>query len=124
MRSGPYTARMTRVSPPELERELPGPQASTSVTFAPACRRCSAVQPPKAPAPMTVMRGLEEEAKKVLRLIRGSLRGIRQASSHRAGLLTFRSRQIAIRAARNGQGDGGVFFANCWTARMRALIVA
>src|SRR5207248_292656 len=52
--------------PPELERELPGPQASTSVTFAPACRRCSAVQPPNAPAPTTVMRGLEEHAIRVM----------------------------------------------------------
>src|ERR1043165_9428721 len=49
--------RMIRVSPPELERELPGPQASSRVTRAP--RRCSsrAVQPPKAPAPMTAMWG-------------------------------------------------------------------
>src|SRR6266566_470841 len=52
-------ARMTRVSPPELERVLPAPQASTSVTCAPRCSRCSAVQPPKAPAPTTTTRGLE-----------------------------------------------------------------
>src|SRR6185369_5808758 len=47
---------MTRVSPPELARALPGPHASTSVTRAP--RRCSssAVQPPKAPAPTTTTR--------------------------------------------------------------------
>src|SRR5712664_4244366 len=48
---------MTRVSPPELARELPGPQASTSVTRAPWRRRNSAVQPPNAPAPTTTMRG-------------------------------------------------------------------
>src|ERR1700716_4099248 len=48
---------MTRVSPPELARELPGPQASTSVTRAPWRRRNSAVQPPNAPAPTTAMCG-------------------------------------------------------------------
>src|SRR5258705_1596616 len=48
---------MTRVSPPELARELPGPQASTSVTRAPWRRRNSAVQPPNAPAPITAMCG-------------------------------------------------------------------
>src|SRR6266850_7910302 len=44
---------MTRVSPPELARELPGPQASSSVTRAPPRNRWSAVQPPNAPAPTT-----------------------------------------------------------------------
>src|SRR5438874_12806203 len=44
---------MTRVSPPELARELPGPQASTRVTRAPRRRRWGAVQPPNAPAPTT-----------------------------------------------------------------------
>src|SRR6266699_2325997 len=48
---------MTRVSPPELARELPGPQASTSVTRAPWRRRNSAVQPPNAPAPTTTTCG-------------------------------------------------------------------
>src|SRR5712691_622325 len=50
---------MTRVSPPELARALPGPQASTSVTRAPPPlrRRNSAVQPPNAPAPTTAMCG-------------------------------------------------------------------
>src|SRR6202521_804434 len=50
-------ARMTRVSPPELAREFPGPQASTSVTLAPPRRSISAVQPPKAPAPTTTTAG-------------------------------------------------------------------
>src|SRR3954467_9664295 len=47
---------MTRVSPPELARALPGPHASINVTREP--RRCSssAVQPPNAPAPMTATR--------------------------------------------------------------------
>src|SRR5213595_834303 len=54
MRPEPYVPRMMRVSPPELEREFPGPQASSSVTFAPFSRSCSAVQPPKAPAPTTI----------------------------------------------------------------------
>src|SRR5262249_43794876 len=54
MRSGPYVPRMTRVSPPELARELPGPHASTRVTFAPRRRRCRAVHPPNAPAPTTM----------------------------------------------------------------------
>src|SRR5882724_6780553 len=45
--------RMTRVSPPELARSLPAPQASTSVTRAPPRSRCRAVQPPNAPAPTT-----------------------------------------------------------------------
>ena len=44
---------MTRVSPPELAREFPGPQASRRVTRAPCRRSWSAVQPPKAPAPTT-----------------------------------------------------------------------
>src|ERR1700733_332255 len=51
--------RMIRVSPPEDAREFPGPQASSSVTRAPRSRRCSAVQPPKAPAPMTAMWGFD-----------------------------------------------------------------
>src|SRR2546425_8063668 len=42
-----------RVSPPELALEFPGPQASTSVTCAPRRNRCSALQPPNAPAPTT-----------------------------------------------------------------------
>ena len=49
---------MTRDSPPELEREFPGPHASSSVTFAPDRNRWSAVQPPKAPAPITATCGL------------------------------------------------------------------
>src|SRR5438477_7163206 len=50
-------ARMTRVSPPELAREFPGPQASMRVTRAPRRTSHSAVHPPKAPAPITAMRG-------------------------------------------------------------------
>src|SRR5437868_3229274 len=49
-------ARMTRVSPPELERVFPGPQASSSVTSAPDCSNCNAVHPPNAPAPTTTTR--------------------------------------------------------------------
>src|SRR6202521_217756 len=49
--------RITRVSSPELERELPGPQASTSVTRAPRRHSQSANQPPKAPAPTTATCG-------------------------------------------------------------------
>src|SRR2546422_881671 len=48
---------MIRVSPPELARELPGPQASISMTRAPRRTRCNAVQPPNAPAPTTAPRG-------------------------------------------------------------------
>src|SRR3954467_14320507 len=48
---------MIRVSPPELEREWPGPQASSRVTRAPRRRSSRAVQPPNAPAPMTTMGG-------------------------------------------------------------------
>src|SRR2546430_13405976 len=44
---------MTRVSPPELARELPGPHASTRVTRARRRSTWSAVQPPNAPAPTT-----------------------------------------------------------------------
>src|SRR5262245_60428280 len=47
---------MTRVSPPELARALPGPQASTSVTRAPRRRSSSAAHPPNAPAPTTTTR--------------------------------------------------------------------
>src|ERR1700720_871962 len=49
--------RMTRVSPPELERELPGPHASSNVTRAPRRQSQSASQPPKAPAPTTATCG-------------------------------------------------------------------
>src|SRR2546429_6943108 len=45
---------MMRVSPPELAREFPGPQASTRTTFAPLRKSSSAVHPPKAPAPTTI----------------------------------------------------------------------
>src|SRR5258708_5136 len=54
MPTGPYVARITRVSPPELAREFPGPQASSSVTLAPFRRSWSADQPPNAPAPTTI----------------------------------------------------------------------
>src|SRR5262245_12754240 len=47
---------MTRVSPPELAREFPGPQESSTTTFAPRRTRCKAVQPPNAPAPTTATR--------------------------------------------------------------------
>src|ERR1700746_1336351 len=60
---------MMRVSPPELARELPGPQASTSVTCAPIRRRWRAVQPPKAPAPTTTTLGFAEGA--AIRFIAG-----------------------------------------------------
>src|SRR6267154_5906611 len=52
-----------RVSPPELEREFPGPQETRSVTFAPLCCSCSADQPPNAPAPTTTSEGGGEPAK-------------------------------------------------------------
>src|SRR5712691_4321797 len=48
---------MTRVSPPELARELPGPQASTRVTRAPRRSSMRAVHPPNAPAPTTTTDG-------------------------------------------------------------------
>src|SRR5438270_8179704 len=51
-------ARMTRVSPPELERVFPGPHESRRVTSAPIVARWNAVQPPNAPAPMTATRSL------------------------------------------------------------------
>src|SRR3954447_13402163 len=50
---------MTRVSPPDDDREFPGPQASIRVTRAPCSSRCRAVHPPKAPAPTTAMCGLD-----------------------------------------------------------------
>src|SRR5262245_17346169 len=48
---------MTRVSPPDEARELPGPQVSTRVTRAPRRSRNSADHPPNAPAPTTTTRG-------------------------------------------------------------------
>src|SRR5579863_8035629 len=54
--------RITRVSPPELARELPGPQASSRVTRAPRRQSQSANQPPKAPAPTTATRGAPRPA--------------------------------------------------------------
>src|SRR5256885_10266909 len=53
---------MTRVSPPELAREFPGPHASSNVTFAPFFRSSRAVQPPNAPAPTTTIDFREELA--------------------------------------------------------------
>src|SRR5256885_3406707 len=53
---------MTRVSPPEEARELPGPQESRSTTRAPRRSRCRAVQPPNAPATTTATRGLGDAA--------------------------------------------------------------
>ena len=47
-------ADMVRVSPPELAREFPGPQASIRVTFTRLCASWSADQPPNAPAPTTI----------------------------------------------------------------------
>src|SRR5262245_49460420 len=55
----PYELRTPRVSSPDVERELPGPSMSTSVTLAPMRRRLSAVHPPQAPAPTTTMLELE-----------------------------------------------------------------
>lgn len=45
---------MVRVSPPELAREFPGPQASSKVTCMPLCASWSADHPPNAPAPTTI----------------------------------------------------------------------
>src|SRR5579864_6208961 len=44
---------MMRVSPPDDDRELPGPHASSSVTRAPRRNRYKADHPPNAPAPTT-----------------------------------------------------------------------
>ena len=53
----PYDVRTPRVSSPDVDRELPGPHVSMSVTRAPIFRRWYAVHPPNAPAPMTAMSG-------------------------------------------------------------------
>src|ERR1700691_3950439 len=45
--------RIMRVSPPELERACPGPQASHRSTDLPPRRRCNAVHAPNTPAPTT-----------------------------------------------------------------------
>src|ERR1700730_2712854 len=50
---------MIRVSPPEEDRELPGPQASIRVTRDRCRNRYKAVHPPKAPAPTTATCGFE-----------------------------------------------------------------
>src|SRR5277367_4391934 len=42
-----------RVSPPELDRLLPGPYISESITRRPVRRKWSAVQAPNTPAPTT-----------------------------------------------------------------------
>jgi len=49
-----------RVSPLEVPRGFPAPQASTSTTRAPRRARCQAVHPPKAPAPITAISGVLE----------------------------------------------------------------
>src|SRR6266540_2483836 len=51
--------RMIRDSPPELERLLPGPYASRSVTRRPARASQWAVHAPKHPAPTTTTRDWE-----------------------------------------------------------------
>src|SRR5262245_44660619 len=48
---------MTRVSPPERARELPGPHASTRVPRAPRRRSMIALKPPTQPAPTTAREG-------------------------------------------------------------------
>src|SRR5438132_409911 len=53
----PYEERTPRVSSPDVERALPGPYASTSVTFAPIFWRLRAVKLPQTPAPMTTISG-------------------------------------------------------------------
>src|SRR6185369_2146363 len=53
----PYDERTPRVSSPDVDRELPGPYASTSVTLAPRRRRFMAVKLPHPPAPMTTTSG-------------------------------------------------------------------
>src|SRR5262249_12614753 len=45
--------RMMRDSSPELDREWPGPYASSKITLFPRRARCSAVHAPKTPAPIT-----------------------------------------------------------------------
>src|SRR3954470_22578576 len=50
--------RMIRVSPPELARVFPGPNASRRVTSQPACTRRYAVHAPKHPAPTTTPDGI------------------------------------------------------------------
>src|SRR5579872_6074444 len=50
---------MIRVSPPEEDRALPGPQVSSRVTRARRRNRYRAVHPPKAPAPITTILGFE-----------------------------------------------------------------
>ena len=55
-------ARIVRVSPPELAREFPGPQASSRVTLAPFRKSCSADHPPNAPAPTTITEVRSEPA--------------------------------------------------------------
>src|SRR5688572_16740362 len=47
--------RVMRDSPPDDARAFAGPDASTSSTRWPACRRCHAVQAPKTPAPTTIV---------------------------------------------------------------------
>src|SRR5215212_9114428 len=87
---------MTRVSPPELERRLPGPHESTSVTSAPRESRFSAVQPPKAPAPTTTIRGLVDAPKSVSRCA---------ASGTAAAHLRNVRRETVIRSERHPRRD-------------------
>src|SRR5450631_3945841 len=49
----PYADRVMRDSPPELERLLPGPNASSSVTLSPAACSACAIHAPNTPAPTT-----------------------------------------------------------------------
>src|SRR5690349_7584192 len=83
---------MTRVSPPDEDRELPGPQASSKVTLAPASRRCRAVHPPKAPAPITAMCGL---ARIQLRIVSEGFR-LRVCNSAGHGEFLDSSRALAL----------------------------
>src|SRR5215467_8354812 len=69
-RLSPYDDRTPRVSSPDVDRALPGPYASTSVTLTPCLRRLYAVKLPHRPAPTTTTSG-DAEAERTDRVALG-----------------------------------------------------
>src|SRR5580658_8579622 len=82
--------RRMRDSPPELDRLLPAPYVSTSATVRPERRKCSAIQAPNTPAPITT-------ASKLFFMRRSSCSG--------AQVVQHGERDVEISAITRAEGD-------------------
>src|SRR3954467_15170072 len=98
--------RMIRVSPPELARAFPGPNASRRVTSQPACTRRYAVHAPKQPAPTTATEGISGNSRsRALVSVRLLVQGERGVSVERPRI------ERAGRLRRGVRGKSGEVFA-------------